>query len=72
MLSSRRRRSSWAYDDRHHDDFGSMFRTLAGHWRPVAAVLRNPEDGHGRRKYHRAPERKTTLPSCWSPWLMIK
>jgi hypothetical protein len=72
MLSSRRRRSSWAYDDRNHGDFESMFRTLAGHWRPVAAVLRNAEEARERRKNRRRPERKTALPSCWSPWLLIK
>lgn len=69
MLSRRSSRHSWAYEFRHQNDRPSVFRTLAAHWRPVAAELRQAEGGEQR--YDRA-ERRKTLPACWSPWLLIK
>jgi hypothetical protein len=48
-----------------------MFRTLAAHWRPVAAELRETDANEARRGRHEPAARKT-LPSCWSPWLLIK
>jgi hypothetical protein len=71
MLSSRHRRSSWAGDERHQNAFSSMFRMLAGHWQPVAASLRRPEAPQVRTRHGRK-ERKSSLPSCWSPWLNVK
>ena len=73
MLSSRYPRQSWARDGRHQDRYTSMFRMLAGHWQPVAAALREADGGHDARTRHKdvAP-RKTSLPSCWSPWLLVK
>jgi hypothetical protein len=72
MLSSRHRRSSWASDgwQREH---GSMFRTLAGHWRPVVASLRELERARDpRTRFKKAIGRKQVLPSFWSPWLNVK
>ena len=71
MLSRRHRRSSWANDERPQREF-SMFRTLAGHWQPVAASLRQAEVALQVRTRHGRKERKSTLPTCWSPWLLVK
>ena len=73
MLSSRHRRSSWATDGWRQGEASSMFRLLAGHWRPVAAVLRETERMHEPRVRHKkASSRKQVLPSFWSPWLNVK
>jgi hypothetical protein len=71
MLSRRHRRRSWAYNELRHHDSWSMFRILATRWRPVAAELRNADAMEGRTHRVDQEERKT-LPSCWSPWLLIK
>jgi hypothetical protein len=72
MLSSRHRRPSWAGDERHQNEFSSMFRTLAGHWQPVVASLRQAEPAPKARKPPGRKERKSSLPACWSPWLNVK
>jgi hypothetical protein len=72
MLSSRHPRRSWARDFRRQDGHISVFRTLAGHWRPVVPALREPDGGDARRRYKKDSPRTTSLPSCWSPWLLVK
>ena len=69
MLSRRHRRRPWADDDGRNGY--SMFRKLAAHWRPVAAELREADANEARQSRHEPAARKT-LPSCWSPWLLIK
>jgi hypothetical protein len=72
MLSSRHPRQSWARDGRHQDGYSSMFRMLAGHWQPVAAALREADGGDVRVRQKETASRKSSLPSCWSPWLLVK
>jgi hypothetical protein len=72
MLSSRYPRQSWARDGRHQDRYSSMFRMLAGHWQPVAAALREANGGDVRIRQKETAPRKGSLPSCWSPWLLVK
>jgi hypothetical protein len=72
MLSSRHPRQSWARDGRQRDAYSSMFRMLAGHWRPVAAALREADGGAAQVRPKEAASRKSSLPSCWSPWLLVK
>jgi hypothetical protein len=72
MLSSRHRRSSWAADERHQNQFSSTFRTLAGHWQPVVASLRQVEAAPKTHIRQGRKERKSSLPACWSPWLNVK
>jgi hypothetical protein len=73
MLSSRNPRRSWARDARQQDGYSSVFRMLAGHWRPVAAQLREADAAADARVRHKsATPRRTSLPTCWSPWLLVK
>lgn len=72
MLSSRHRRHSWAGDERHQNQFSSMFRMLAGHWQPVVPSLRQGEPAAKTRTRPARKERKSSLPACWSPWLNVK
>ena len=72
MLSSRYPRRSWARDRWHQDRYSSMFRMLAGRWQPVAAALREADGGDVPVRHKGAVSRKSSLPSCWSPWLLVK
>lgn len=68
MLSRRHPRGPLAYEGR-QSETRSMFRMLAGHWRPVVAELRRKDAG---LPDYDEPAQRKTLPSCWSPWLLIK